>query len=126
MPQPLGYFRFGLLDWIRDAGSSEFLGSRRNLSGYLHRIPAPAFDDIAALLPLRRGPILRLPQSPYRLKELLVACLVSNEYLRSAGGVHDTPPRLSLSAGLTGLPAAAMTAPTFSVAARRGSWNRCA
>src|SRR5215831_4532556 len=35
--------------------------------------------------------------------------------------LHDTPPRLSLSTGLTGLPAAAMTAPTFSVAARRGS-----
>src|SRR5262249_35853448 len=35
--------------------------------------------------------------------------------------LHDAPPRLSLSAGLTGLPAAAMTAPTRSVASLSGS-----
>jgi hypothetical protein len=39
--------------------------------------------------------------------------------------LHDTPRRLSLSAGLAGLPAAAMTAPTFSVALRSGSENKC-
>src|SRR6516165_7356457 len=42
-------------------------------------------------------------------------------YVQVPAEFHDTPPRLSLSTGLTGLPAAAMTAPTFSVAARNGS-----
>src|SRR5262249_47371347 len=40
--------------------------------------------------------------------------------------LHDTPPRLSLSTGLTGLPAAATMALTRSVALRSESSNKCA
>src|SRR5262249_28037635 len=138
MLPPLGYFRFGPRDRIVDASPSEFLGSRRNF----------ALNDRHPLFLLHHGPIFRLRlqnlycltnvaqgertrcgvalnRSPYfcnRSRDISV----SDVREQVPAELHDTPRRLSLSTDPVGLPAAAMTAPTFSVAARSGSWKRCA
>src|SRR5262245_9269029 len=133
MPPALGYFCFGLRDRIAHPAPLEFGSARLDLAveGCCPLPPLLAPDDRRPHPARVNGsPVQRLPCG---VAHALLRCPQLCEYGLDLLDVVRLPRFallhgrcLSLSAGLTGLPAAVMTAPTRSVASFSGSRIRWA
>src|SRR5262245_1971685 len=123
----LSRFFFGLRDRIADATLFEFGSAHRDLEIDRCRDPLPVSHWTAHFL-VTLHISLEQPRNPLRVRTIPATVRRRHFRRRQPTALHDLPPRFNLIGGLTGLllAAATMVAPTFSVAARSGSRNRCA
>ena len=121
----LSRFFFGLRDRIADATLFEFGSAHRDLEIDRCRDPLPVSHWIAQFL-FTLHVFLEQHRKPLMVQTIPTALWWRHFRRRRPTALHDLPPRFNLIGGLTGLPAASMTATTRSVASFSGSRNKCA